>query len=187
MSPLVKLYTPHQQTNDIKVSNSNTTLSPVFLPFQCCISGGSADDTAPGPAPPPPAAAPPAPAPAAAAPPSPEVKRKRRRVKPLTVQELDPDITNEELRSLHMMFDDRVELCGLSDPTSEASLDEPSELSDPESDAEPCFSDFLKACGLKEDKINEYMKFYRTHKGEFCLSVHNWSCADYHVGERGAS
>ena len=84
----------------------------------------------------------------------------------MEVQELDPDITNEELRSLHMMFDDRIELCSLSDPAAEASLDDPSELSDPESDVEPCFSDFLKACGLREDKVNEYMKFYKAHKGE---------------------
>ena len=148
--------------------------------LQCCVGGGNAEDpppkpaaggggaraqTAATPAAEPAAAA--APAAPAAAPPSPEqARRRRRKVKSLPVQELDADITNEELRSLHLMFDDRAELCGLSGPTADASLDSPPELSDPESEAEPCFSDFLRACGLKDDKVNDYMKFYSNNKGE---------------------
>ncbi|XP_037081535.1 nuclear receptor corepressor 2-like [Pollicipes pollicipes] len=142
---------------------------PGWKKLFCCV-GGAEEPAAKAPPPPKPAAAPPAP-PGSTSSTSklakqPEVKRKRRKVKSLQVKDLDPDTPNEELRTLHMMFDDQLELCKLTDPDTDPSLDDPSELSDPDSEHEtPCFADFLRACGLPDAKVDDYMKYYKTHKG----------------------
>lgn len=146
----------------------NTT-APVH--FQCCVS---APPEPPPPAPParpfvrtpsPPAVERVAAEPRAAVPESP--RRARRQVKRLDVRPLDTDVPMEELAVLHHMFDDQQELCRLSEPDAASSVDGPCNMSDVDSDTDgPNFADFLKACGLDDEKIDNYMNYYRAHRGK---------------------
>ncbi|XP_043229561.1 uncharacterized protein LOC122385387 isoform X2 [Amphibalanus amphitrite] len=155
---------------------------PSWKKLLCCISGDQEADVggtreASAACRPPPAAPQAAEQPAAAVAHEPAQRRRRRQVKTLPVRPLDGDITDEELRSLHLLFDDRAELCGLAELADAATLSEPVPLSEPEAEAEPCFADFLRACGLADGRVTQYIDFHRSCRGEADSGHGDWSTA----------